>query len=493
MIMSLIALNSPAHFDGLFRPSAGANNSNNFNTIDSRKHHPHHHNKQQPQHHSNYHHQTPHQNRKYARKSSMPAMHDHHQQPHAGHAKLHQHQQQHVATVHHHPNQQQQQQPSVGLCRTESVPVVLDCSQGSGLVLGARSANGRGHLVVQVLANSAADRSGCIFTGDLVLSINKLYNLEANIIRQILGDQPAHQHTVGRAQTTASMAAAQPQPPAHWVELEIEFSMADSVIPASGVFNVKLAKLTANAGLGITVNGTGGNGGGTGGGSGGGGGGSFVITEVKPGSPAHRTGSLRAGDILLAVDAHQLQPFNVDALLKENRNEFTTLTIKRNSLPDFLFDAQQRAAAASGHIYTNVNVAGPPEMASAESIYGGAYKSSLAGMMDGMSFKAQSCQPELYASADPAAAAAQREMTPLMGTQMRRPFLQKAGSADGCGGGYRRTATAAANEGLMTTPTTMTTEADVEKSAYAADEYEDGGGEFHQRNKRLVLVLGRLD
>lgn len=324
-----------------------------------------------------------------------------------------------------------------------------------------------------------ADRSGCIFKGDRVLSINKLYNLEVQVIRQILGDQHSH-HTVGR-----SSGQQQPQlstPPAHWVELEIEFNMADSVIPASGVFNVKLAKLTANAGLGITVNATGAASNVSGSG------GSFVITEVKPGSPAHRTGSLRAGDILLAVDAHQLQPFNVDALLKENRNDFTTLTIKRNSLPDFLFDAQQRTCATTGNVYNNVNGGRPPEITSVESIYSGAYKSTLTGMMDGMSFKAQSCQPELYAS--PAGTSADelattmgtvsREMTPLMGSQMRRTFLQNAGSADNATG-YRRTATVS-NENAPS----QSMEADAEKSAYAGDEYEGGVAEYHQRNKRFV-------
>lgn len=109
--------------------------------------------------------------------------------------------------------------------------------------------------------------------------------------------------------------------------------MADSVIPSSGVFNVKLVKHNKN-GLGITVNGSSH--------------GSFVISEVKPGSPAHRTGSLRPGDILLAVDSHPIQHYNVDLLLKENKNEFITLTVKRNSLPDFLFDAQQRTNGLYG-------------------------------------------------------------------------------------------------------------------------------------------------
>uniref|UniRef100_A0A1B0CGV4 Putative glutamate receptor-interacting protein 1 isoform x2 n=1 Tax=Lutzomyia longipalpis TaxID=7200 RepID=A0A1B0CGV4_LUTLO len=203
---------------------------------------------------------------------------------------------------------------SVGLCRSETVQVVLDCSQGSGICLGAPSSCGRGHIIAQVIPESVADRSGCIQKGDRLLAVNKLYNLDAGTVRQILGDigyKNVHQ-----------------QGSPNWVEVEIEFDMSDSVIPSSGVFNVKLPKYQERSELGITVNATNS--------------GAFIITDVKPGSAAHRTGSLRAGDILLAVDSQPLQHYNVDALLKDNKNEFTTLTIKRTCLPDFLFDAQYR-------------------------------------------------------------------------------------------------------------------------------------------------------
>ncbi|GAB0094041.1 glutamate receptor-interacting protein 2 [Sergentomyia squamirostris] len=203
---------------------------------------------------------------------------------------------------------------NVGLCRSEMVQVMLDCSQGSGICLGGPSACGRGFTIAQVIPDSVADRSGCIQKGDRLLAVNKLYGLDGTTVRQILGDigyKNLHQK-------------ASP----NWVEVEIEFDMSDSVIPSSGVFNVKLPKHQERSELGITVNATNS--------------GAFIITDVKPGSAAHRTGSLRAGDILLAVDSQPLQHFNVDALLKEYKNEYTTLTIKRTCLPDFLFDAQYR-------------------------------------------------------------------------------------------------------------------------------------------------------
>jgi glutamate receptor-interacting protein len=210
--------------------------------------------------------------------------------------------------------------PNYGLCRSETIQVVLDCTQGSGICLGPQTPCGRGYIIAQVLTDSVSERSGCIQKGDRILSVNKLYNLDISSMRQILGDIQLTNKIMGHQGT-------------HWVEIEIEFDMADSVIPSSGVFNVKLVKQN-KSGLGITVNGSSH--------------GAFVIAEVKPGSPAHRTGSLRAGDILLAVDSHPIQHFNVDMLLKENKNEYITLTVKRNSLPDFLFDAQQRSNAIYG-------------------------------------------------------------------------------------------------------------------------------------------------
>uniref|UniRef100_A0A182NVG5 PDZ domain-containing protein n=1 Tax=Anopheles dirus TaxID=7168 RepID=A0A182NVG5_9DIPT len=208
--------------------------------------------------------------------------------------------------------------PSVGLCRAEKIHLILDCSQGSGICLGPKTACGRGFVIAQILPDSVAERSGCLQKGDRITAINKICNLDANAVRQILGD-------FGPV-TVANHYHNQPQT-SNWVELEIEFDMADSVVPSSGVFNIKLLKQN-RCGLGITVNANAH--------------GSFMISEVKPGSAAHRTGSLRAGDLLMAVDNRPLQHYNLDLLLKESKNEFITLTVKRNSLPDFLFDAQQK-------------------------------------------------------------------------------------------------------------------------------------------------------
>lgn len=279
------------------------------------------------------------------------------------------------------------------MCHAETAHVMLDCSHGSGIVIGTKI--GQGYSIAHIVPDSAADRSGCIQIGDRLLSINKLYNLDANTIRQILGDNGGSNNAIN-------------SPSPYWVELEIEFDMFDSVIPSQGVFNVKLAKVNKSE-LGITVNATSH--------------GSFIISEVKRGSPAHRTGSLRAGDILLAVDSQQLQHYNVDALLKEHTKEFTTLTINRNSLPDFLFDAQQRFNG----IYSN----GSGSSKNDYNIYGsgtvGKYLDGKNVTFDKMStmnnaIKAKSCQPDYYHAKDQDKS---RQSTPFGSATMRHPFLCK--------------------------------------------------------------------
>ncbi|XP_017064145.1 glutamate receptor-interacting protein 1 isoform X2 [Drosophila eugracilis] len=225
----------------------------------------------------------------------------------------------------------------LGLCRAESFPVLLDCSQGAGIILAESGGNvsgtggtGSGAVAIaQILADSVADRSGCIQAGDRIVAINKMYSLDAAAMRQLLEG--------GLSRNGGNVGA-----PANWLELEIEFDMPDAVVPSSGVFSVKLLR-AGKCGLGLSVSGS----------SHGG----LVISDVKMGSPAHRSGSLRSGDILLAVDQHPVQHFNVDALLKEegrsqnhSSSDFTTLTIKRIVLPDFL--------PMSSPIYSNCPASG---------------------------------------------------------------------------------------------------------------------------------------
>ncbi|XP_020805051.1 glutamate receptor-interacting protein 2 isoform X1 [Drosophila serrata] len=273
----------------------------------------------------------------------------------------------------------------LGLCRAESFPVLLDCSHGAGIILAdaignqtgtgpaTGSAAGAGAVTIaQILTDSVADRSGCIQAGDRIVAINKMYSLDAAAMRQLLEGGSANRGGGGVAA------------PANWLELEIEFDMPDAVVPSSGVFSVKLLR-AGKCGLGLSVSGS----------SHGG----LVIADVKMGSPAHRSGSLRSGDILLAVDQHPVQHFNVDALLKEegrgphnSNSDFTTLTIKRVVLPDFL--------PMSSPIYSNC----PPVglglgLASSggdHDLYSSAYVTSPGKYADCVSLKSRTPQPDYF-------------------------------------------------------------------------------------------------
>ncbi|BFG02054.1 glutamate receptor-interacting protein 1 [Drosophila madeirensis] len=280
---------------------------------------------------------------------------------------------------------------SLGLCRAESFPVLLDCSQGAGIVLAGGDAGGA-MTIGQILADSVADRSGCIQIGDRIVAINKMYSLDAMAMRQLLeGGSLRHTsngngHGNGNGNGSNGNISNMNGAPANWLELEIEFDMPDAVVPSSGVFNVKLLR-AGKCGLGLSVSGS----------SHGG----LVISDVKMGSPAHRSGSLRAGDILLAVDQHPVQHFNVDSLLKDSQPmqqqsgssppvspsstaaDFTTLTIKRVVLPDFL-------PMASSPIYSNCP-SGMPE----HDLYSSAYVTA-GKYADCISLKSRTPQPEYF-------------------------------------------------------------------------------------------------
>lgn len=130
------------------------------------------------------------------------------------------------------------------MTRTERIQVVLDCTHGSGLCLSMNSQTGSGFIVTKIVHDAVADRSGCIQKGDRIVSVNKLYNLDIHLIRQIMRDTPTGFH---QPQNVPSNT--------HWVELEIEFEMMISDDSARGIFNIKLMKGSRNSGLGITVNG----------------------------------------------------------------------------------------------------------------------------------------------------------------------------------------------------------------------------------------------
>lgn len=127
--------------------------------------------------------------------------------------------------------------------RTERFAVFLDCTHGSGLSLNVTPLLGSGFAVTKILPDSVAERSGCIQKGDRVIAVNKLFNLDIQLMRQILRDTHAQQQLQQNQNSGA-----------HWVEIEMEFDMIVDEA-TRGIFNIKLMKTSRNAGLGVTVNG----------------------------------------------------------------------------------------------------------------------------------------------------------------------------------------------------------------------------------------------
>uniref|UniRef100_A0A673LGC7 Glutamate receptor-interacting protein 2-like n=1 Tax=Sinocyclocheilus rhinocerous TaxID=307959 RepID=A0A673LGC7_9TELE len=117
--------------------------------------------------------------------------------------------------------------------------------------------------------DTPAERCGVLQVGDRILSINGI---------------PTEDGTLEEANQLLRDAAL-----ANKVTLEGEFDVAESVIPSSGTFQVKLPK-RRGVELGITISASKKPGK------------PLIISEIQRGSIAHRIGTLEPGDRLLAID-----------------------------------------------------------------------------------------------------------------------------------------------------------------------------------------------
>ncbi|XP_049719439.1 glutamate receptor-interacting protein 2 isoform X3 [Elephas maximus indicus] len=166
--------------------------------------------------------------------------------------------------------------PGGQIVHTETTEVVLcgDPLSGFGLQLQggifATETLSSPPLVRFIEPDSPAERCGLLQVGDRVLSINGIATEDGTMeeANQLLRD--------------AALA--------HKVVLEIEFDVAESVIPSSGTFHVKLPK-RRGVELGITISSASRKRGEP-----------LIISDIKKGSVAHRTGTLEPGDKLLAID-----------------------------------------------------------------------------------------------------------------------------------------------------------------------------------------------
>ncbi|XP_039627063.1 glutamate receptor-interacting protein 2 isoform X3 [Polypterus senegalus] len=170
--------------------------------------------------------------------------------------------------------------PGGQIVHTETSEVVLrgDPLNGFGIQLQggifATETLSSPPLIRFIEPDSPAERCGLLQVGDRLLSINNI---------------PTEDGTLEEANQLLRDAAL-----SNKVTLEIEFDVAESVVPSSGTFHVKLPK-KRGVELGITISASRKPGE------------PLIISDIKKGSMAHRTGTLQPGDKLLAIDNIRLE------------------------------------------------------------------------------------------------------------------------------------------------------------------------------------------
>ncbi|XP_026808783.1 glutamate receptor-interacting protein 2 isoform X2 [Rhopalosiphum maidis] len=123
-------------------------------------------------------------------------------------------------------------------------------------------------VVCYIEPGGPTDRTGCVQVGDRILSVNGCKSTSFVPLFQ----QPLHDFLGPEVKNAC---------------IKVEFDITDFVVPTSGEFTVKLLKNDYRS-LGITITDDGN--------------GQVSISEIVPGSIAHRSGTLKVGDTLLAVN-----------------------------------------------------------------------------------------------------------------------------------------------------------------------------------------------
>lgn len=189
------------------------------------------------------------------------------------------------------------------VCHTDTVDVTLYSRTGDfGIQLQsgvfATEILGSPAVIGFVEPGGKAEKSGVMQPGDRLIAVNGSYT------EDMTADEANHM-----------LRESTPQ-----VTLEIEFDIAESVVPSSGVFNVKLP--VSEMGLGITLTslkhrklGDG-----------------LLISTVKKGSVANRSGTLEPGDQVMAIDDIHLDSITVEEAmhLLAQADEIVKLKVKKN-------------------------------------------------------------------------------------------------------------------------------------------------------------------
>ncbi|CAG5042740.1 unnamed protein product [Parnassius apollo] len=201
----------------------------------------------------------------------------------------------------------QQNCMNLGVCRTESLNIQLDVLPGQSSGLAVHEENSM-LVISHVIPQSPAYRSGCLQIRDRVMSINGHENLTADVANEILQRRNDSHNP-------------------KYLTLNVEFSMPNAIEASSGVFSVKLAK--TSAGLGVTITGC-----------------KqkllsneepMMISDIKPGSVAHRSGALAPGDQLLAINGQPLHNLSLDTafnILQNSPDDIITLKIRKRDLTE---------------------------------------------------------------------------------------------------------------------------------------------------------------
>ncbi|XP_046731086.1 glutamate receptor-interacting protein 2 isoform X6 [Silurus meridionalis] len=147
--------------------------------------------------------------------------------------------------------------------------------------------------------DSSAEKCGLLQVGDRLLSINGI---------------PTEDGTMEEANQLLRDAAL-----TNKVTLEIEFDVAESVVPSSGTFHVKLPK-KRGVELGITISASKKPGE------------PLIISDIKKGSMAHRTGTLEPGDKLLAIDNIRLESCSMEDAMQilQQSEDLVKLKIRKD-------------------------------------------------------------------------------------------------------------------------------------------------------------------
>ncbi|XP_035221591.1 glutamate receptor-interacting protein 2-like isoform X2 [Stegodyphus dumicola] len=133
-------------------------------------------------------------------------------------------------------------------------------------------------FVSSIEHGSPAERSGALQVGDRILAVN--------------GEST---EGISLDEVTNMIANSHPR-----VNLITEFDVAEAVVPSSGTFIVKLVKRDADIGISVTAprNRQVGE--------------PLIISDIKKGSVAHRTGSIQPGDKLLAINSLRTENCTVE-------------------------------------------------------------------------------------------------------------------------------------------------------------------------------------